>query len=251
MARLIFKFKDRILNVYPLSRNRPITIGRRPGNDIVIDNLAVSGHHARIEDHGEGYALVDLQSKNGTLINGEPAQERPLQHQDVVTIGKHTLVIDLTDSIEVEERIDPVNGPGAPASFIGDQTMMLEIPVARKRRAEETPPPTPEPGQTDTDLLTILSGGAGELTLTHRPITIGKNSDADFVIGGLWSLLAGSPAVTINKQAGGVFLRFNGGLIKPKRNGASIKGTVKLNHEDIVDVGPLKIKVQLSKRPSN
>ena len=89
------------------------------------------------------------------------------------------------------------------------------------------------------------------MTLSQRPITIGKNSDADLVIGGLWRLLSGSPAVTINKQAGDVFLRFNGGLIKPKRNGASIKGTVKLNHEDIVDVGPLKIKVQLSKRPSN
>ena len=46
MARVIFKFKDRILGVYPLQPKRSITIGRRPGNDIVIDNLAVSGHHA-------------------------------------------------------------------------------------------------------------------------------------------------------------------------------------------------------------
>jgi predicted component of type VI protein secretion system len=252
MARLIFKFKDRILNVYPLPQNRPFTIGRRPGNDIVIDNLAVSGHHARIEDHGEGYALVDLQSKNGTFLNGDPVNESPLRHQDVVIIGKHTLVVDLTDSIEVDEHVDQVGDPGAPASFIEDQTMLLDTPVARQRRGEEIPPPPPpEPEHPDTDLLTILSGGAGELTLTHKPITIGKNSDADLVIGGLWGLLTGGPAVTINKQAGDVFLRFNGGLIKPKRNGASVRGTVKLNHEDIVDVGPLKIKIQLSKRPSN
>jgi predicted component of type VI protein secretion system len=251
MARLIFKFKDRILNVYPLPQNRSLTIGRRPGNDIVIDNLAVSGHHARIEDQGEGFAIVDLQSKNGTFLNGDPVQASPLQHEDSVIIGKHTLVVDLTDSIEVDTHSGAGSGFGdSPAAFVEDQTMMLDTPVAHPKSGEEVPPP-PEPVHPEIDLLTVLSGGAGELTLSHTPITIGKNTDADFVIGGLWGLLSGSPAATINKQAGDVFLRFNGGLIKPKRNGASVKGTIRLNHEDIIDVGPLKIKVQLSKRPSN
>jgi hypothetical protein len=168
-----------------------------------------------------------------------------------VGIGKHTLVVDLTDSIEVDEHLEAGSTPGGtPASFAEDQTMMLDTPVARPKSEKEMPPP-PEPEHPDIDLLTVLSGGAGELALTQKPITIGKNSDADFVIGGLWGLLSGSPAATINKQAGDVFLRFNGGLIRPKRNGASVKGTIRLNHEDIVDVGPLKIKVQLSKRPSN
>jgi predicted component of type VI protein secretion system len=251
MARIIFKFKDRILDVFPLPQNRPFNIGRRPGNDIVIDNLAVSGHHARIEDQGEGFAVVDLQSKNGTFLNGDPVQASSLQHQDLLVIGKHTLIVDLTDSIEVDEHLEADRAlGGSPASFIEDQTMMLDTPVGHSKPAEEMPAP-PEPEHPDIDLLTVLSGGAGELTLTHKPITIGKNSDADFVISGLWGLLIGSPAATINKQAGDVFLRFNGGLIKPKRNGSSVKGTIRLNHEDIVDVGPLKIKVQLSKRPSN
>jgi predicted component of type VI protein secretion system len=251
MARIIFKFKDRILDVYPLPQNRPFTIGRRPGNDIVIDNLAVSGHHARIEDQGEGFVVVDLQSKNGTFLNGDPVQASSLQHQDLLVIGKHTLIVDLTDSIEVDEHLEAGSAlGGGPSSFIEDQTMMLDTPVAHSRPGEEMPPP-PEPEYPDIDLLTVLSGGAGELPLANKPITIGKNSDADFVIGGLWGLLTGSPAATINKQAGDVFLRFNGGLIKPKRNGSCVKGTIRLNHEDIVDVGPLKIKVQLSKRPSN
>jgi hypothetical protein len=86
------------------------------------------------------------------------------------------------------------------------------------------------------------------MAISQKPITIGKNHDADIVVGGLWGLLLGSPAATIKKQAGDVFLRFNGGLIKPRRNGAGVKGTVKLNHDDIVEVGPVKLQVQLSKR---
>jgi hypothetical protein len=253
MARLILKFKDRVLHVYPLPSNQPFTIGRRTENDLVIDNLAVSGHHARIENKGEGYAIIDLQSKNGTFLNGKPVLESPLNHQDAVTIGKHTLVADLTDSIAVDVTMDSGIDLGeSPESFSDKRTMLLDTPVARQMRGEEMPPPPPpEPEHPVTDQLSILSaasGGRGELILSHKPITIGQNKDADIVVGGLWGLLTGSPAVTISKQAGDVFLRFNGGLIKPKRNGAGVKGTIKLNHEDIVEVGPVKLQVKLSKR---
>jgi FHA domain len=250
MARLIYKFKDRILDVFLLPESRPLAIGRRPDNDLVIDNLAVSGHHARIENRGQGYCIVDLQSKNGTFVNGNPIQESALRHEDVLTIGKHTLVVDLTDSMAVDERRAAPGGHGEPPeSFSDKKTMLLDTPVARQMRGQEAPPPPPpEPEHPEIDLVSILSGGQGQLQLSQKPITIGKNSDADIVIGGLWGLLCGSPAATINKQAGDVFLRFNGGLIKPKRNGAGVKGTVKLNHEDMVEVGPIKLQIQLSKR---
>ena len=253
MARLILKFKDRILQVYPLRQDQHVAIGRRSTNDIVIDNLAVSGHHARIENSADGFTITDLQSKNGTFLNGEPVLEGVLKDQDVVTVGKHTLVADLTDSLAVEDSMDQPDERQEPtASFDDSQTMLLDTSAARRMRGEEmSPPPAPEPVHPETDLLSVLSdpsGGNGQLALTQKPITIGKNDDADIVLQGPWSLLAGSPAVTVGKQAGDVFLRFNGGFIKPKRNGASVKGTVMLNHDDIVEVGPIKIRVQLSKR---
>ena len=250
MARLIFKFKDRILHVYPLSLNQPLTIGRHPENDLVIDNLAVSGHHARVQYDGQDAIVADLQSKNGTFVNGERILETALQHEDAVTIGKHTLVLDLTESIPVDDQNDTAIEPSeAPASFSDSQTMLLDTPVARQMRGEESPPPPPpEPKHPENDLLSVLSGDGRSMAITQKPITIGKNNDADIVVGGLWGLLLGSPAATIKKQAGDVFLRFNGGLIKPRRNGAGVKGTVKLNHDDIVEVGPVKLQVQLSKR---
>jgi pSer/pThr/pTyr-binding forkhead associated (FHA) protein len=253
MARLIFKFKDRILHVFPLTLNQPLTIGRRPENDIVIDNLAVSGHHARVQYNGQGVMLVDLQSKNGTFVNGERILETALQHEDAVTIGKHTLIADLTESIAVDGESDTGIEPGeSPASFSDSQTMLLDTPAARQMRGEEPPPPPPpEPEHPETDLLSVLSGGDSPLTISQKPITIGKNKDADIVVGGVWGLLLGSPAATIKKQAGDVFLRFNGGLIKPRRNGTGVKGTVKLNHEDIVEIGPVKLQVQLSKRSAS
>jgi hypothetical protein len=61
-------------------------------------------------------------------------------------------------------------------------------------------------------------------------------------------VLAGSPTAINNKQSGEYFLRYSGGLIKPKRNGAGIRGTIKLNHEDILELGPYKLQVQLRKR---
>ena len=252
MARLVLKFKERTLGVYPLLNHRPLTIGRRPDNDVVIDNLSVSGCHARIEDCGDGFVVVDLQSKNGIFLNGEKVSEGPLQQQDVVTIGKHTLVADLTESLDIDQPDGPEpSRPQMPGSFNDNQTMLLDPPETRQMRGEGLPqPPAAETVYPQIDQVTVLAGGDGDRTLSHKPFTIGRNSDADIILTGLWGLLSGNPAATIGKQAGDVFLRFNRGLIKPKCNGASVKGTIRLNHEDIVDVGPVKIRIQLSKRPS-
>lgn len=79
-------------------------------------------------------------------------------------------------------------------------------------------------------------------------MTIGKNQDADIIVSGFWGLWVGSPAVAITKQAGDYLLRYCGGLIKPKLNGSSVRGTAKLNHEDIIALGPLKVQIQLRER---
>jgi pSer/pThr/pTyr-binding forkhead associated (FHA) protein len=67
MSQIVFKFKDRILGSFSLIDRKKLTIGRHQSNDIVIDNLAVSGYHARVEAKPDGFVITDLQSKNGTL----------------------------------------------------------------------------------------------------------------------------------------------------------------------------------------
>jgi len=66
-------------------------VGRSPDNDLILRDPATSGHHARLERRGSQYFVVDLGSTNGTLVNGEPVQEKELKHGDKVTIGQNTV----------------------------------------------------------------------------------------------------------------------------------------------------------------
>src|SRR5690606_20305899 len=90
MAKLIFSLDGAFLGEYPLDKER-ITIGRRPANDIHIDNLAVSGEHASVLTIGSDSFLEDLDSSNGTMINGKAIKKHILQHSDVIEIGKYQL----------------------------------------------------------------------------------------------------------------------------------------------------------------
>jgi pSer/pThr/pTyr-binding forkhead associated (FHA) protein len=251
MSQLVLKFKDKILDGFSLIDRKKLAIGRHHSNDIVIDNLAVSGYHARVDAKQDGFVITDLQSKNGTYVNNEPITETYINHKDVISIGKHCLVVDLMEEFDVDAVASPGASPeGASLSFSDDQTMALDSSDVRKLRGEEPEPEDTiaEPIHPKRDILCFLQGGEGELELSQKPLSIGINEDADIVVTGLWSIIVGGPAATISKQAGEYFLRYNGGLIKPKRNGVSVRGTVKLNHEDIVDVGPIKLQIQLSQR---
>ena len=90
MSKLIFSLDNAFLGDYPLDKER-ITIGRRPTNDIHIDNLAVSGEHAVVVTIGNDSFLEDLESSNGTLVNGQPIKKHVLQYGDVIEIGKYQL----------------------------------------------------------------------------------------------------------------------------------------------------------------
>lgn len=247
MARLIYMFKDKILDAFPLNQDRGLSIGRHRSNDLIIDNLAVSGYHARVDFNEERFIISDLQSKNGTYVNGEPVTESPLNHKDIIIIGKHSLQVDLLDEIPIDQAIGAdVARTGASSALSDENTMFLDTPNGRQMRGEEAPPAPPsEPIHPENDNLSFISGGQGEIPLSNKTISIGKNSDADIVVGGLWALLVGSPAATIKKQAGDYVMHYNGGLVKPKRNGDSVKGSVRLHHEDIIEVGPVKVRIQL------
>jgi predicted component of type VI protein secretion system len=247
MPKLIMMFKDKILNAYPLTPGGSLTIGRHGDNDIVIENLTVSGHHARV-DHRDGvFVLTDLNSKNGTRRNGAAITQCPIQDRDMITIGKHHLLADWGDTIAVE--ITPELRAQLAGAMNVTQTVVVKsqdpIHEELKREVRVSQPPGP---RASGDCLAFLEGGQGTYALCKHQVTIGKNTDADIVIGGTWALLLGSPAAVITKQSGDYFLRYTGGLIRPKRNGVSVKGTVKLNHEDVLDIGPIKLQIRLSQR---
>ena len=90
MAKLILSMDGLVLKEIPLTKERT-TIGRKPHNDIQIDNLAVSGEHAVIVTILNDSFLEDLGSTNGTLVNGVPIKKHILQHNDVIEIGKYKL----------------------------------------------------------------------------------------------------------------------------------------------------------------
>src|SRR5829696_2933877 len=90
MAKLILSMDGLVLKEIPLTKERT-TIGRKPHNDIQIDNLAVSGEHAVIVTILNDSFLEDLGSTNGTVVNGNPVKKHFLQNNDVIELGKYKL----------------------------------------------------------------------------------------------------------------------------------------------------------------
>lgn len=107
MPVLVLKFKDKIIDKFVIDKNQTITIGRKETNDVVINNLGVSGTHARIDSVSATFILTDLQSTNGTFVNRKLISAHNLRNQDVIIIGKHHLIFDSTD---MEIEFDPNSG---------------------------------------------------------------------------------------------------------------------------------------------
>ena len=92
MLRLLFKFRDSVLREIETEKTK-ITIGRTASNDIQVDNVAVSAHHARIVKQGRSCVIEDLNSTNGTFVNERKITRKVLKENDIITIGKHSLVV--------------------------------------------------------------------------------------------------------------------------------------------------------------
>ena len=125
MASLILQFEDRVLNEY--MAGVMLTIGRLPDNAVILDNPAVSGHHACIFRDGDHFVVEDLQSTNGTFVNDTRVSRHTLQHGDTVRVGQHRLVFD-------EQTLDLADEPKETDSAIPSQsdTVLLD---ARAHRA--------------------------------------------------------------------------------------------------------------------
>jgi pSer/pThr/pTyr-binding forkhead associated (FHA) protein len=133
MAKLILSMDGLVLKEIPLGKERT-TIGRKPSNDIQIDNLAVSGEHAVIVTIMNDSFLEDLGSTNGTIVNGNPVKKHFLQNNDVIELGKYKLKF----------LAEPGVQPAAAADF--EKTMVLR-PSAMKAVAEQARAAAPGGGQ--------------------------------------------------------------------------------------------------------
>jgi len=90
-------FNGKKIAIHTMINGEGCNIGRKKGNDIVIDNLAVSGSHARIESVSTAFVLKDLESTNGTIVNDKKITMHSLKHNDTILIGKHKLIFDCSD----------------------------------------------------------------------------------------------------------------------------------------------------------
>ena len=174
MARLILSLDGQVMAEYNMNKER-YTVGRLPDNDIRIDNAAVSGHHSLIINILNDSFLEDLNSTNGTYVNGKLIKKHALQHGDVITVGHHQLRF-----MEDDEQQDEF-----------EKTMVIQPsarPVEALRAVTEAAPPhagdtathakvRPQAGHAPKSAkLQVLSGAfAGrELELTKTLTTLGR-----------------------------------------------------------------------------
>ncbi|MGB8326561.1 MAG: FHA domain-containing protein [Steroidobacteraceae bacterium] len=176
MSRLILSLDSQVLAEYNMNKER-YTIGRLPDNDIRIDNAAVSGHHSLIINILNDSFLEDLNSTNGTYVNGKLIKKHAMQHGDVITVGHHQLRFveddEQQDEFEKTMVIQPSARPVAKvqtaAEMVSRAAPGIGTTAARKTLAEGQPP-------VKKAKLQVLSGAfAGrELELNKALTTLGR-----------------------------------------------------------------------------
>jgi pSer/pThr/pTyr-binding forkhead associated (FHA) protein len=220
MPSLTLGFKEKNLRRFRFKQGTTVTIGRSGKNHIIIENLAVSYHHAKIDSVGDKYLLTDLKSKNGTFVNDKSISLHWLNHGDSITIGKHVLIFAYMEDEACTSIEDPFRGP----------TMIMATDnhiIAQKAQNEPM------------GVLAYLNGGYGEIELNKKMVRIGTSPISDIVISGL---MIGKTSFIISKRKDGYYLSYVGGFSKPKVNGDVIKETIRLKEFDIIDIGAVKFQ---------
>jgi pSer/pThr/pTyr-binding forkhead associated (FHA) protein len=232
MTKIILKFKDTVLKEIPVEKEL-VTIGRKSDNDIHIDNLAVSGHHARIFKAGDWFLVEDLDSLNGTFVNGKMIKESPLKNGDEILIGKHVLKFVSTD-VATTSQPEPVLKKG-----VVGETMIIDSKVQQEMLAQMSKERVVTSTGEGVGRLVILEGSADqkEYELTERVTSIGKDHSAKVRLKGLF---APKFAAFLNRSKEGYFISPASGK-EIKVNEEIISTRYRLQDGDIVRVAGLKM----------
>jgi pSer/pThr/pTyr-binding forkhead associated (FHA) protein len=230
MARLVLMFNKQVIKEYPFLEDS-VTVGRNEDNTIAIENLAVSGYHARIDKTGSDFILTDLQSTNGTFVNDKKVVTHKLSHGDNVIIGKHVILFVGTEKGKAQDEIDA-------KKMDMDRTMMLDTAkqkelLSKQKEADKTAVAPEKIG-----VISFLDGSdMGDIELTKKLTKLGKASTSEIKLTGMFMP---ATAATISKRPTGYTLSPTGG--KLKINGETIKESVELKDFDTIELGSYKFQ---------
>ncbi|MDH4105537.1 MAG: FHA domain-containing protein [Gammaproteobacteria bacterium] len=174
MARLVLHLDGQVLAEYNMSKER-YTVGRLPDNDIRIDNSAVSGHHALVINILNDSFLEDLNSTNGTYVNGKLIKKHALQHGDVITVGHHALRFVDSETEESQDEFEKtmVISPRDAANLVAGSPKAAAAMQAPQAAAASPAFPN---GVLPRAKLQVLSGqfAGRELDLVKTLTTLGR-----------------------------------------------------------------------------
>ena len=238
MPKLLLKFNAAVIKEIPFDKDS-LAVGRKPDNDIVVDNPAVSGHHCRISKQGGTYFVEDLESTNGTFVNEKRVKKAGLHHNDVVGVAKHALVF-LEDAPESEAAPAPAASPPADATMMISPQKQAEL-VAASASFSKTG--VKERG----GWLRVLKGVVAqpEYELKGMSTYIGKSDRVQIPIKGS-GLFGSAPEVAASvhrKPEGYVLVAVTDGY--PTVNGAKVNGSVVLNEGDLIECGATTMQFEL------
>jgi co-chaperonin GroES (HSP10) len=224
MSKLVLTLDGALLAEYPLEK-KYVTLGRRASNDIQIDNLAVSGDHARFITVGDETFIEDLDSTNGSQINGKKVQKQSLRHGDVVSIGKYKLTY-LNEEGSTPPPADGFENTILIQASDEDETSQEGAVVADTATIETVRPAR----------VQVLNGPATgkELELTKTLTTLGKT---------------GSQVAVITRRPQGYFITHVEGERTPEINGIPIGMQAHLLADhDVIDVAGVKMEFYLEEQ---
>lgn len=219
--KLIVKYRGSIVKESIITQPK-FTIGRKPENDLVIEDPAVSGQHARIVKIQAVYFIEDLQSTNGTFVNGKPFDRKQLHDADVVMIGKHRLVF--------LEEARTLPAAASPACEGADQTMFLKTGSHGSKS---------KVGQ-KVGVVQVISGRTDrpEYRLTNQLTIIGAQREAFIKLTGFF---APKIAAMIGRRGDAYYVTVSAKRKKVHVNDTPVEEQADLNHGDLLEVAGVKM----------
>jgi pSer/pThr/pTyr-binding forkhead associated (FHA) protein len=259
MPKLVLLFEGRVLKETAVSLTAPVTIGRLPDNTIVIDNSAVSSRHVRVVREGPQFVVEDLESTNGTFVNGEKITKRGLRHGDTILVGKHKLFFDRMG--EAEFDAPDLAGPDMPdfgGTVILDADQQQRLLAAAQARIQArhiaaagapsageapVPVPAPAPKKAAVGRLHVINGQAdlSEYRLDQSTSAIGKDPEAVVRLHGWFKPRV---AVEIARMGDGYVATPVSG--KTMVNGQRLQSRRGLVHGDVLEISGLELEFRLT-----